>query len=66
MPGSKHAATDQARQHITAAQVGRQLRAAFEPVPVGSGDFADLLAQLDRAERAQREGASDQRQIAAE
>ena len=66
MPGSKHAATDQARQHITAAQVGRQLRAAFEPVPVGAGDFTDLLAQIDRAERAQGEGAADQRKVAAE
>lgn len=55
MPRSKHAAHGQARQHITAAQVGRQLRAAFEPVPIGGGDdFADLLAKLDKVERAQR------------
>jgi hypothetical protein len=59
MPGSKHAVTDHARQHITAAQVGRQLRAAFEPVPVGSGDFADLLAKLDRVERAERQLAAE-------
>ena len=52
MPRSKHAAHGNARQHLTAAQVGRQLRAAFEPVPVGGDDFADLLAKLDRAERA--------------
>lgn len=58
MPRSKHAGPDQARQHITAAQVGRQLRAAFEPVPL-AGDFADLLAQLDRAERAERQVAAE-------
>ena len=59
MPRSKYAATDQARQHITAAQVGRQLRAAFEPVPVGTGDFADLLAEIDRVERAERQVAAE-------
>ena len=59
MPRSKHAGPDQARQHISVAQVGRQLRAAFEPVPVGGGEFADLLAQLDRAERAERQVAAE-------
>ncbi len=54
MPRSKHGAPGQARQHLTAAQVGRQLRAAFEPVPVGGDDFADLLAKLDRVERSPR------------
>lgn len=59
MPRSKHAAQGHARQHITAAQVGRQLRAAFEPVPIGSDDFSDLLAQLDRAERSARSIAAE-------
>lgn len=59
MPGSKYAVNDHARQHITAAQVGRQLRAAFEPVPVGAGDFADLLAKLDRVERSERQLAAE-------
>ena len=59
MPRSKHAGPDQARQHIAAAQIGRQLRAAFEPVPVGAGVFADLLTQLDRAERAERQVAAE-------
>lgn len=54
MPRTKHGAHDDARQHLSAAQVGRQLRAAFEPVPVGGDDFADLLAKLDRAEKATR------------
>ena len=58
MPRSKHAGPDQARQHLTAAQVGRQLRAAFEPVPV-TGEFADLLAQLDRVERTERQVAAE-------
>ena len=51
MPRSKQPAPP-ASQHLTAAQLGRQLRAAFEPVPTGSDDFADLLTQLDRRERA--------------
>jgi|GEM_PF-3642653 len=52
MPRSKRAAQDPARQRQTnVAQIGRQLRAAFEPVPTRADDFADLLARLDRAER---------------
>lgn len=59
MPRSKHAAQANARQHLTAAQIGRQLRAAFEPVPVGGDDFADLLAKLDRVERTPRAVAAE-------
>jgi hypothetical protein len=50
MPRSKRAAQGSARLHLSASQIGRQLRAAFEPVPTGGDDFADLLAQLDRVE----------------
>ena len=59
MSRTRQAAHSEVRQTVTTAQVGRQLRAAFEPVPTGSGDFSDLLAQLDRAE-------SSARRIAAE
>lgn len=52
MPRSKRVAQDTARQHLGVSQLGRQLRAAFEPVPTAGGDdFADLLAKLDRVER---------------
>ncbi len=52
MPGSKHAAPPKARQHLTTEHVGRQLRAAFDPVPTAADDFADLLRQLESAEAA--------------
>lgn len=58
MPRSKQAAPH-ARPHLTTAQLGRQLRAAFEPVPTGNDDFADLLAQLDCKERAARSVAAE-------
>ncbi len=51
MPRSKRVVQSSARQHLNVTQVGRQLRAAFEPVPIEGDDFADLLAQLDRVER---------------
>lgn len=50
MPGSKHAAPLKGRQHLSTENVGRQLRAAFDPVPTGRDDFADLLSQLEQAE----------------
>lgn len=55
MPGSKHRAPKGARQHLTAENIGRQLRAAFDPVPTGRDDFADLLNQLEAVEAAQTE-----------
>ena len=51
MPRSKRAGSSEKRPHIDAAQIGRQLRAAFEPVPIRNDDFADLLVQLEAAER---------------
>lgn len=51
MPRSKRSVPATARPQMTVAQLGRQLRAAFEPTPTGNDDFADLLAQLDQAER---------------
>jgi len=50
MPGSKPAAPLKGRQHLTTENVGRQLRAAFDPVPTGRDDFADLLSQIEQAE----------------
>lgn len=38
------------RRHANAEIVGRQLRAAFDPVPTKADDFADLLAQLEAVE----------------
>ena len=52
MPGSKRAAPQHARQHLSAENIGRQLRAAFDPVPTGRDDFADLLSQIEAAEEA--------------
>jgi hypothetical protein len=52
MPVSKRAAPPGARQHLTTENIGRQLRAAFDPVPTGRDDFADLLNQLEAAESA--------------
>lgn len=52
MPVTKLAAQDGARQHLTPEQIGRQLRAAFDPVPTGRDEFADLLRQLDAVEQA--------------
>lgn len=52
MPRSKRVAQEVVRQHLNIGQLGRQLRTAFEPVPTGGDDFADLLARLDCAERA--------------
>ena len=52
MPVSKRAVPSGARQHLTAENIGRQLRAAFDPVPTGRDDFADLLDQLEEAEAA--------------
>lgn len=54
MPGSKHGAPQQARQHLTTDNIGRQLRAAFDPVPTAHGDFAALLGQIERAEAARQ------------
>jgi hypothetical protein len=51
MPRVSRAGLGARRPHLSTAQVGRQLRAAFEPVPTGNDDFADLLAQLDAVER---------------
>jgi hypothetical protein len=51
MPRSKRNTRGSACPHLSVNQLGRQLRAAFEPVPTGIDDFADLLAQIDRAER---------------
>jgi len=59
MPRSKRVVQEAARQHLSVSQLGRQLRAAFEPVPIRSDDFADLLAQLDRVERAAQRQAAE-------
>lgn len=50
MPRSTPAAQSSARQSLATEHVGRQLRAAFDPVPTGADEFADLLAQLAQAE----------------
>lgn len=50
MPGTKRAAPPGARQHLTTETIGRQLRAAFDPVPTGYADFADLLNRLEATE----------------
>ncbi|MDO9487240.1 MAG: hypothetical protein Q7J32_02620 [Sphingomonadaceae bacterium] len=52
MPGSKRVVPPGARQHLTTDNIGRQLRAAFDPVPTGRDDFADLLNRLEAAESA--------------
>ncbi|MFC3712046.1 hypothetical protein ACFOMD_05675 [Sphingoaurantiacus capsulatus] len=50
MVSSKQAPETGPRRHATTETVGRQLRAAFDPVPTKADDFADLLAQLDAIE----------------
>ncbi len=59
MPRSKRVVQEAARQHHSVSQLGRQLRTAFEPVPTRNDDFADLLAQLDRVERAAQRQAAE-------
>lgn len=50
MSGSRNAPPKGARPHLTTEHVGRQLRAAFNPVPTAAEDFAELLRRLDAAE----------------
>lgn len=50
MSRSTQAGQSSARQPLATEIVGRQLRAAFDPVPTGADEFADLLAQLAAAE----------------
>ena len=42
------------RRHATPETVGRQLRAAFDPVPIKGDEFADLLAQLEAVETSKK------------